>query len=397
MHPKEIKIKDFTYELTSEKIAQYPLEKRDESKLLVNNKGSISSDTFKNIIEYISENSLLIFNDTKVINARIYFYNRNGAKIEVFCLEPYNEEIQQAFQKTSNCEWKCFVGNASKWKDEPLRLFLDDIELTAELLGVNDTFHIKFSWKPEDLSFAEMLLKAGVIPLPPYMKRDAELSDSERYQTVYANTDGSVAAPTAGLHFTDEVLKNLKNKNIETEFLTLHVGAGTFKPVKAETMEEHTMHSERFTVKKTAIEKIIHHLNKNIISVGTTSLRTLESLYWLGVQLSNNKNLNEFVVSQWEPYETQTNLSAEDSFKLLLDKMNDDSMYELHAETSLIIAPGYKFKAINGLITNFHQPNSTLLLLVAAFIGDTWKEVYDYALKNDFRFLSYGDSSLLIP
>jgi len=408
VNPKEVSIKDFTYELPPERIAKFPLRERDESKLLIYREGKITNSKFKNLPEHLAENSLAVFNNSKVVNARLFFHNKNGAKIEIFCLEPSDiKETQTAFQSKTSSKWKCFVGNLKAWKDEILRLFKNEFELNASIEKIEKEFvEIKFSWKPEELSFGEILEKAGVVPLPPYMKRDAVEKDKVTYQTIYASIDGSVAAPTAGLHFTENVLKNLKHKNIENEKITLHVGAGTFKPVKSETLERHDMHYETFLVKKSTIEKLLEHVDGNIIAVGTTSLRTIESLYWLGVQLivrakryipqgGKGKTMDEIIIGQWEPYEKQVSYQPKETLEKILEWMNENSLGYISSRTGLLIAPSYDFKFVNTLITNFHQPNSTLLLLVGAFVGSDWRKIYDYALQNDFRFLSYGDASLL--
>lgn len=410
--PKEILLKDYTYELPAGRIAQHPLKNRDESKLLVYDKGNISEGIFKNITNYIPPNSLLIFNDTKVINARILFESQAvksqagksqaGKQIEIFCLEPADEkDIQIAFGQTQSAVWKCIVGNLKAWKGGVLEKKIAEGEeyiLYAELIEKSgDAFIIKLSWQPAELTFAEILVKFGVIPLPPYMKRKASEDDSTRYQTIYANAKGSVAAPTAGLHFTQDVFSSLKEKSINVDCVTLHVGAGTFKPVKSETISGHSMHSEKFYVERKTIENILAHKG-NVIAVGTTSLRTIESLYWYGVQLITNRTTddNEVFISQWEPYESTESISLQDSFEAVLADLSKTGRQYISGETEIIIVPGYEFKVFTGLITNFHQPGSTLLLLIAAVIGSDWKQVYEYALNNDFRFLSYGDSSLLL-
>jgi S-adenosylmethionine:tRNA ribosyltransferase-isomerase len=433
-NPKNISIHDYTYSLPEERIAKYPLAERDASKLLVYKEGEIAEDNYKSITNHIPENSLLIFNNTKVVEARLLFQKPTGGVIEIFCLEPHKnpslpsqgrdaDPVFQPFTQKGKVLWQCLVGGASKWKrgqvlekriklDEIVssRLWQDpqekEIILHASYIEKrNDSFIIQLSWSPTELSFAEVLHYAGAIPLPPYIKRAVEEADSERYQTVYAHFDGSVAAPTAGLHFTDTIFQKLKEKNIPTDFVTLHVGAGTFKPVKADTMQEHDMHAEWIDVPKTTIKNIIDHLDNNIIAVGTTSLRTIESLYWLGVkqllvisQESGGEPDRSLSLLQWEAYElTEKNISAKESLQSLLNWMGKNKLERLVAKTQILIAPGYEFKIIKGLITNFHQPQSTLLLLVAALIGDDWRKVYDYALQNDFRFLSYGDGSLLFP
>ena len=411
MHPKNLCITDFTYLLPEEKIANYPLAKRDASKLLVYRGGEIKEDVYKNIASHIPENSLLIFNDTRVIEARLLFQKTTGGVIEIFCLEPHEQyaDITTAMQQQGKVLWQCLVGGASKWKHgqvlkKTVYAYNKEIILQAVYTEKRkDCFVIELSWTATDMSFAELLHHAGAIPLPPYIKRKAEISDSERYQTIYAHFDGSVAAPTAGLHFTNNILKTLKEKNIQTDFLTLHVGAGTFKPVKSETLEQHEMHSEFIDVSKETIERILQNLNNNIIAIGTTSLRTIESLYWMGVKLStgnrhwaidNEQQVIEF--NQWEAYEMPLqDMPAKESLQSLLQWMNKNKTEKIVAKTRIIIAPGYKLRIAKALITNFHQPKSTLLLLIAALIGDDWRKVYNHALQNNFRFLSYGDGCLL--
>jgi len=397
---KNISIQDYTYHLPINRIAPFPLAKRDESKLLVYDKGEISQDIFKNISSHIPTDSLLIFNDTKVVNARLLFKNKNGKVIEIFCVDPAGKDLYEAFQKNVSVEWICMVGGAKAWKDETLELRFtadgDSGTLRAEILKREaETFTVKFSWEPLNMTFSEVLSLAGVIPLPPYIKRQPTDEDKITYQTIYANTEGSVASPTAGLHFTDEVFQSLKNKNINMQNVTLHVGSGTFKPVKSAKLSGHRMHSERFYIEKKVIEDIMGSLNPKIIAVGTTSLRTIESLYWFGVQLIETRAGDDIQIGQWEPYEKATAVTAAESLEAVLDQMQKNKMEYLSGSTGIIITPGYEFKFINGLITNFHQPGSTLLLLIAAFLGDRWKKVYEYALNNDFRFLSYGDSSIL--
>lgn len=403
MNPATIHIKDYTYRLPSERIAQFPLTDRDRSKLLVYNSGNISEDIFSNIADAIPQNSLLIFNDTKVINARLKFTNSAGKEIEIFTLEPeLNTELVTALNTKGFANWLCFVGNLKAWKSGEIESVITKIDieyhLTAELLSKEaDAFIIKLSWLPQDMTFAEILEIFGNIPLPPYMKRDSNDDDKTRYQTVYAETEGSVAAPTAGLHFTEIVINSLKTKNIKPGFVTLHVGAGTFKPVKSENISEHLMHSESIYVELSLLEDILANLGKNrIIAVGTTSMRTIESVYWFGVQLLQGRfNGGEINISQWESYENSPE-DPIDSIKAIINYMEQNNLKFINGRTNIIIVPGYEFKIFSGLITNFHQPGSTLLLLIAAFIGGDWKQVYDYALKNDFRFLSYGDSSILI-
>lgn len=408
--PKKLEIKNFDYELPDEKIAKHPLHERDKSKLLIYKKEAIEEDIFSNIAYHLPKDSLIIFNNTKVVEARLLFKKSSGTPIEIFCLEPADvyADITTAMLQHKKVLWNCLVGNAKKWKDEILvkTIMQDDktIEFSAKKIKrENETFTIEFFWNDNALSFAEILHLAGVIPLPPYLHRNAEKDDAIRYQTVYAKYDGSVAAPTAGLHFTDEVFKRLAARNIDRNFVTLHVGAGTFKPVKTETIDAHEMHSEFFEVNAELIKKIIEQSNKQIIAVGTTTLRTLESLYWMGMKLiqkSNIKSQKEITVEdisihQWDAYELNAkNISVADALYALLNWMKANHQTKFMAKTQIIIAPPYKLKVANALITNFHQPRSTLLLLVAAVIGDDWKKVYEYALQNNFRFLSYGDSNL---
>lgn len=403
INPAEILIKDYTYELPQEKIAQFPLKERDSSKLLIYNKGSISQDIFCDIADVIPQNSLLIFNDTKVINARLKFQNSTGKEIEIFTLEPAeNTELVTALGTKGSVSWLCLVGNLKAWKSGKLSSVKThngtECLLEAELLSKKaDAFIIQLTWQPARLTFAEILEIFGQIPLPPYMKRDAAPDDKTTYQTVYSEAEGSVAAPTAGLHFTNEVLATLKDNNIRTGFVTLHVGAGTFKPVKAENISEHDMHSESMYVELELIEEIAANIGTNrIIAVGTTSMRTIESLYWFGVQLLQGRHHgSELIISQWEPYENEHEDLVK-AFEAIIAYMKQNNLKYLYGKTGIIIVPGYDFKVFSGIITNFHQPKSTLLLLIAAFIGSDWKVLYEYALNNDFRFLSYGDSSILL-
>ena len=399
-NPKDISIEDYTYNLPEERIAQFPVAQRDQSKLLVAENGVLKQDRFRNIVQYLPSDSLIIFNDTKVIRARLRFRKATGAQIEIFILEPVlpTAEVQNAFQVQGQATWKCFVGNAKKWKQDNLILDFEfagkQIQLTAskgEALG--NAYLIHFSWTPSDLMFSDILMGSGSIPLPPYMHRETKPEDIERYQTIYAKHQGSVAAPTAGLHFTDAVMQSLDKNNIQTDYVSLHVGAGTFKPVNADSMGEHEMHSEQVLISKETIIRLIEKKYKSLIVVGTTSTRTLESLYWYGVQLLENPTA-VFKINQWEPYASDKHLgiSAQQALTAVLDYMNRNSLDILQGETQIIIAPSYQFKLVDVLITNFHQPKSTLLLLVAAFYGEQWREAYDYALAQDFRFLSYGDS-----
>lgn len=407
MHPKRLLIKDFLYNLPEDRIAKYPLPQRDESKLLIYKDGNIQEDIYYNLEKHLPENSLLIFNNTKVVEARILFQKSSGSTIEIFCLEPadvYADITTAMLQKEKVC-WKCLVGGAKKWKGESLDKIIDTASGEIKLIArktekFTDYFLIEFSWDDTALSFAEVLHGAGVMPLPPYLNRRAEESDKERYQTIYAKYDGSVAAPTAGLHFTERLFEKLAEKNISKDFVTLHVGAGTFKPVKAESMQDHEMHTEFIDVRKELIESILTHLNDTIVATGTTSLRTIESLYWLGVKIFLNSKISmeDIQVYQWDAYDINAaGITTTQALRSLLNWMNENDLTRLITKTQIIIAPGYELKVANALITNFHQPQSTLLLLVAAIIGDDWKKVYDYALENNFRLLSYGDGCLLYP
>lgn len=402
-HPSEIQIKDYTYNLTDERVAKYPLEERDLSKLLIYKNGNISETTYRNIAEQFPRKTLLLFNNTKVIEARIFFQKSTGGVIEIFCLEPaHNKEVTQAMVSKGKVLWNCMIGGASKWKEPVLEKKIEVEGNTVHLFAqikerLPDCFVIEFTWH-DDFAFGELLHYAGVIPLPPYLQRNAEKVDYDRYQTVYAKTEGSVAAPTAGLHFTPQLLNELSEKGVLMEQVTLHVGAGTFKPVKSETMKDHEMHKEWIQVNKSSIENILNYHPEDVIPVGTTSLRTLETLYWMGIKalLNPDAGIDELEVNQWDAYELKAdNVSTEQSLQALIGWMNDRQLEQLVCHTQLLVAPGYKLRIADALITNFHQPNSTLLLLVAAFIGDNWRNVYDYALDHDFRFLSYGDGSLL--
>lgn len=398
-----IYIDEYDYSLPDERIAKYPLAKRDSSKLLLYKNGRISESQFSNIADFLPENALLVYNNTRVIQARLVFHKETGARIEVFCLEPLTPtDYAQSLGATTECIWKCMVGNLKKWKEGTLSKIVEiegkSCTFIAEHLNTEGNTHsIRFTWDNADIHFADILEKAGELPIPPYLHRKTEESDLTTYQTVYSKIKGSVAAPTAGLHFTPEVFESLKPKNIEIEEVTLHVGAGTFQPVKTRDIAEHHMHTEVISVHRSTIEHLQQKLG-NIIAVGTTSVRTLESLYYIGSHLHSQKGeLTNFHVSQWAPYETHSELSSQDALQSILNYLDANNLTTFHAETQIMIKPGYQFRVVNGTITNFHQPKSTLLLLVSAFIGGNWKEIYDYALKNDFRFLSYGDSSLLMP
>jgi len=406
MHPKELSVHDFTYDLPEPKIARFPLTERDSSRLLIFNNEHISEAIYRNIHQYLPSDSLLIFNNTKVVEARLLFQKPTGAVVEIFCLEPPPgyADMTTAMTQKGHVTWICLIGGASKWKPgQVLEKKIDyngaEIVLQARYAGKEkDSFAIELSWTPADLTFAEILHAAGNIPLPPYIKRNVEQSDSQRYQTIYANTEGSVAAPTAGLHFTDAVFDNLNRKNIHREFVTLHVGAGTFKPVKSDTMSGHQMHAEFIDATTETIECILNYLDKPITVVGTTSLRTLESIYWLGVKVCKQNGISpeELVVNQWDPYElNEAPVTAKAALEALLQYLHQRNMGRIITKTSLLIAPGFRFQIPNALVTNFHQPQSTLLLLVAAFVGTGWRKIYEYALENDFRFLSYGDGCLL--
>ena len=398
---KPLYIADFNYPLPDERIAKYPLPERDHSKLLVYRGGEVSEDRFYNVGDYIAPSALLIYNNTRVIQARLEFRKPTGARIEVFCLEPLEpHDYQLSLTSTTGCTWKCMVGNAKKWHDEPVSLQAGGFTLRAykeQVLG--NTFAVRFEWDGEGVSFAEILDAVGELPIPPYLNRKTEASDLKTYQTVYSRIKGSVAAPTAGLHFTQNVLDDLHRRGIETDEVTLHVGAGTFLPVKTADANEHTMHTEIIAVPRETIAHIQTKLGK-IVAVGTTSMRTLESLYFIGCQLRNidkseYQYSDEIHVDQFEPYGKEYILSTREALQAILDYLDATGQQTLHAETQIMIKPGYTFRVVDQLITNFHQPQSTLLLLVSAFVGGDWRTIYDYALNHGFRFLSYGDSSIL--
>lgn len=400
---QNISIEQYDYPLPDDRIAKYPLSQRDASKLLVYRNGCIEETVFHNIGSFLPADSLLISNETKVIRARLRFRKESGAAVEIFCLEPI-DDYQKVFSEGAPCRWKCLVGNSKRWKEGFLFLNLDidgqPVVLTAERCEkFDDCSLIEFSWTPSSMSFAQVLEAAGEIPLPPYLHRDAEPEDVTRYQTVFARQEGSVAAPTAGLHFTASLLSDLKDKGCRFDEVTLHVGAGTFKPVSSDTIGEHAMHNETIVVRKTLINNLINSVGKPIIAIGTTSTRTLESLYWIGVKILDGVNHPDLLhVEQWMPYEQRATLpSVVDSLSAIVSFMQSNHLETLEASTSLMIAPSYKMRLITGLITNFHQPKSTLLLLVSALIGQDWRAAYQYALDHEFRFLSYGDSCLLLP
>jgi S-adenosylmethionine:tRNA ribosyltransferase-isomerase len=394
----QLSIEQFNYHLEDKRIAKYPLENRDMSKLLVFRDGTISDCSFQELTSQLPENSLLVFNNTKVIRARLEFQKSTGARIEIFCLEPaYRQDVQQAFSSMQESTWCCIVGNAKKWKEGTLQKEISvmgiNITVKAEKVGIDDdSFIIRFTWENSEVTFSDIIDALGQMPIPPYLNRESEDIDEERYQTVYSKHKGSVAAPTAGLHFTDGVLSQLSEKGIKMEHITLHVGAGTFKPVKSATIDKHDMHVESFSITKASLEALINHTGP-IVAVGTTTVRTLESLYWLSVKLQATGHL--LPINQWDAYELTSSQTYGDALSHLLLHMEKESLNHINAHTAIMIAPSYRFRAIDALITNFHQPQSTLLLLIGALIGDNWKKVYDYALTNNYRFLSYGDSSLL--
>ncbi len=401
---QDIRIEEFDYPLPDERIAKFPLAKRDESKLLLYKDGVIGETQFKHITDHLPTGSLMVFNNTRVIQARLLFQKQTGARIEVFCLEPVApHDYALIFQQTERCSWNCLVGNLKKWKEGPLMrtVVMGEDEVTLQAVkkeSHGDSHIIEFSWNNLRYSFADLLEAAGILPIPPYLHRETEKSDLQTYQTVYSKIKGSVAAPTAGLHFTPEVLADIDANGIGREEVTLHVGAGTFKPVKSDTLQGHEMHTEFISVRRSSIERIQQNLGK-IIAVGTTSVRTLESLYYIGVTLSKmpNATSEELVVKQWMPYDEANNtLSTYDALQQILDYLDRQQADRLVTATQIIIAPGYTFKVVCGVVTNFHQPKSTLILLISAFVKGNWKPIYRYALEHDFRFLSYGDSSLLL-
>ncbi len=401
---KNISIGEYDYPLPDERIAKFPLARRDQSKLLLYNKGVVSEDVFVNLPRYIPENALMVFNNTKVIMARLLFRKTTGALIEVFLLEPMlPADYQVAFQTTARCEWCCLVGNLKKWKEGPL---MRDIDVNgkhtcfkAERVGETKTGQrVAFSWDNPEVSFAELIDAVGELPIPPYLNRDSQESDKTTYQTVYSKIKGSVAAPTAGLHFTKEVLQALDSKGVDREEITLHVGAGTFKPVKSASIEGHEMHTEHIYVNRSTLGKLLAH-GCEAVAVGTTSVRTLESLYYIGAKLVRNPDASteDLHVGQWEPYDNPPDIPVERAIREILDYLDRNGETALRTSTQIIIAPGYEYKIVKRLVTNFHQPKSTLLLLVSAFVKGDWRTIYDYALSHDFRFLSYGDSSLIMP
>lgn len=399
MNTKDIQTNDYTYTLPDERIAKYPMAERDHSKLLIYRKGHVAEDVFYHLPDYIPQGSLMVFNNTKVIQARLRFRKDTGAMIEVFLLEPAEPaDYELMFQQTDHCLWYCLIGNQKRWREGTLSIEHDGLTFRATRCGEHGTSQVvKFEWGG-NRSFAEVLDTLGELPIPPYLNRETQESDKTTYQTVYSKIKGSVAAPTAGLHFTERVLHDIDAHGIEREELTLHVGAGTFKPVKSDTIGQHEMHTEYMAVRRHTIERLIAHEGQ-AVAVGTTSVRTLESLYYMGLKLESDTELteDELHVGQWEPYETETDITVVKALRNILDWMTRHEMTILHSSTQIIIAPGYKYKIVKALVTNFHQPQSTLLLLVSAFVQGDWRNIYDYAIAHDFRFLSYGDSSLLIP
>ncbi len=416
---KQISIKDFTYDLPDERIAKFPVDPRDSSQLLLYRNGEISRSQFRHLPDFLPENSLLVYNNTKVIRARMFFRKETGAQIEIFCLEPLAPaDYAQNFQAQGSCEWLCLVGNLKKWKGGQLsrRLMVDgrEVVFSVEHIGVEDKAQrIRFSWTPVEVCFGDLLEEAGQIPIPPYLNRESQQSDERSYQTVYSRIEGSVAAPTAGLHFTPAVLQNIDEKQIKRQEVTLHVSASTFQPVKSEQMDGHPMHLEFISADEALIRDLMAYEGR-ITAVGTTSVRTLESLYWFGVHLietadnpsAASDNLNHaasdndspttaWTLDQWYPYQPHPDYSMQEALQAILDDLQQRGESVFTASTRLLIAPGYTFRVVSDIITNFHQPQSTLLLLVSAYVGEDWRKIYDYALQNDFRFLSYGDSSLL--
>lgn len=391
------------YELPDGRVAKYPLAERDASKLLVWKNGEITDSKFCSIAEFLPEKSLLVFNNTKVIRARLPFQKKTGAQIEIFCLDPdFPSDYQLAFQQTQKCSWNCMVGNLKKWKKEPLEKQVTVagkiVTITANKLEQeNGNVKVEFSWNDSSIDFASLIEASGILPIPPYLHRETEASDLKRYQTIYSKIKGSVAAPTAGLHFTDSVFESLKKKQISTAEVTLHVGAGTFKPVKSASIADHEMHAEQIVVTRQLIQQLIDNKGK-LIAVGTTSIRTLESLYWLGASILEDKIISplNLFVEQWAPYQNQEDIPAGAALKALIDFLDKHQLPAIIASTKIIIVPGYKFRLVDGMITNFHQPQSTLLLLISAYLGDDWERVYDHALTSGYRFLSYGDSNLYL-
>ena len=391
-------INDYDYPLPDERIAKFPLACRDASKLLLNRNGALSEHRFSDLPHLLPADSLLMLNNTKVIQARLIFEKETGAQIEIFCLEPHApSDYALAFQQKNVCEWKCLIGNLKRWKNGIIRA-VGNLDLHAERIAAEGNLHIvRFSWNDASLNFSDILDRVGELPIPPYLHRATCEKDKETYQTVYSKVEGSVAAPTAGLHFTENVFAELRKKGIETEKLTLHVGAGTFQPIKSDTITEHAMHVETISVQRETIAHLLKKMGK-IVAVGTTSVRTLESLYFAGARLEENPDLTmtELHIEQWAPYQQKNTITAEKALRNLLGFLEKNKFDALQIATRIMIVPSYEFKIVNAIITNFHQPKSTLLLLIAAYLGGDWRKMYDFALARDFRFLSYGDSSLLM-
>jgi S-adenosylmethionine:tRNA ribosyltransferase-isomerase len=402
--PGSYLIEDFNYALPNERIATFPLKERDQSQLLVLKNGHITDARYYQIDQFLNPDSLLIANTTRVVRARLHFKTMAGATIEIFCLEPEDKkiEVNQAMQKTESTRWRCLVGELRKWKEEIIYLAIPDekghVILSAKrIVKEGDSLIIEFKWQPTHLTLAEILEKSGKVPLPPYIKREENDEDKNTYQTIYAQYDGSVAAPTAGLHFTDTIFNNLKKKNVDISYLTLHIGAGTFKPVSSEMVADHKMHSEQILIEKEFIQKLLLYIDKEIIAVGTTSLRTLESMYWLGLKIHQGlfNPHTEISVGQWDPYNLVATITPREALEEIIKFLDKNDQQVLLTRTQLLIVPGYEWKIVNILATNFHQPKSTLIMLVAAFIGEDWRKIYNHALENNYRFLSYGDGSLL--
>jgi len=398
-----LNVQALDYPLPEERIARYPLPRRDQSKLLVWRNGNICDSEFRSLADFLPAKSLLIFNNTKVIRARLMFQKTTGAQIEIFCLDPVEPaDYQLAFQQTSQSVWNCMVGNLKKWKNEILE---KEVTVNGQVIQFravkgplqDTTVQVRFSWNNRETDFASLIETAGILPIPPYLHRETETGDLERYQTIYSKIKGSVAAPTAGLHFTDGVFQSLKEKEFEWDEVTLHVGAGTFRPIKTNTIVDHEMHSEQIYVSRTLIEKLLKN-RERLIAVGTTSIRTLESLYWIGIKLLTEPShpLEKLHTEQWAPYKETSDISKEQALEAILRAMDKQNSAAISASTQIIIVPGYRFRLIDGMITNFHQPQSTLLLLIAAYLGDEWKRIYKHALDHNYRFLSYGDSNLYL-
>ena len=403
MNIKEIRIEDFDYPLPDERIAKYPLTERDHSNLLHWQNGKIEQLHFYDLPDTLTRNDLLVYNNTKVIQARLHFQKETGAIIEIFCLEPHSPaDYNLVFQENKSCVWKCLVGNSKKWKEGALKqtMYIKDILFQLEATRIESenegmSHLVRFEWDNEDILFSDILAHFGELPIPPYLNRATEEKDKETYQTVYSKIDGSVAAPTAGLHFTMDVLRRLALNGIRKDEITLHVGAGTFQPVKSEEIGGHPMHREIISIGKSTIEDLIAS-EGHIVAVGTTSVRTLESLYYLGCRIALNPDNPDLMVEQWEPYENNYTLTTQEALQNIIDYLNHNHLSALNAATRIMIVPSFQFRIVNKIITNFHQPKSTLLLLISAFVGiDRWRKIYDFAMENGFRFLSYGDSSLL--